>query len=281
MNKVLAVVVTYNRINLLKRCIDAIQNQSCKEFDLLIVNNGSTDGTKEWIETLSDAIVINQENCGGAGGFYSGMKFGYEHGYDWIWMMDDDGIPQPDQLHYLLQYARQEQSILLNAIVCDVERPTVFAFNPSRSIENLPDILVNDEFRPFNGTFIHRQVIDKIGLIKREMFIWGDEMEYTFRAKKHNINPIVVTKAIHLHPRNKATIDKVLPPLIKWPIVVKPIKFSKYFYRNLGYNNRHYANRNVVIGNNISYIIYMIRKGRFSELFKFLSYYWRGYFNKF
>ncbi len=281
MKKVAAIVVTYNRLELLKRCIAALWNQNYQDFDIVIVNNGSTDGTREWIEALKNVIVINQENCGGAGGFHTGQKYAYDNGYDWIWLMDDDGVAQPDQLKMLLYTAKKENSILLGALVCNIEDPSVLAFNVNRRVEGMADVLVNDEFRPFNGTLMHRSVVDKIGLIKREMFIWGDEMEFTFRAKKNGIIPLTVTRAIHLHPRNKAIVDILLPPLLNTKVVVKPDHFSQYYYRNLGYNNHLYSNRNVVIGNNLTYITYFLRKGRFNELFKFVKYYWKGYFNMF
>lgn len=107
-NKILAVVVTYNRLELLKRCIKGLQSQTLKDFDILIVNNGSTDGTKEWIDSLSKEILrIHQGNLGGAGGFYAGQKYGYDNGYEWIWMMDDDGVPDSNQLSELLKVAER------------------------------------------------------------------------------------------------------------------------------------------------------------------------------
>ena len=69
MENILAVVVTYNRINDLKLCINSLRNQTYRDFDILIVDNGSTDGTKEFVDSLEDIIVIHQDNLGGAGGF--------------------------------------------------------------------------------------------------------------------------------------------------------------------------------------------------------------------
>ena len=96
-NKVLCVVVTYNRLQLLKECIDCLRTQTFKKFDVLVVNNDSTDGTKEWLSEQTDITVINQKNLGGAGGFYTGTKWGYDNGYEWMWLMDDDGKPEKGQ----------------------------------------------------------------------------------------------------------------------------------------------------------------------------------------
>ena len=69
--KILAVIVTYNRVNDLKNCVNSLRRQTYKYFDILVVNNGSTDGTKEFVDSLEDIIVIHQDNLGGAGGFYA------------------------------------------------------------------------------------------------------------------------------------------------------------------------------------------------------------------
>ena len=52
--KVTAVVVTYNRLNLLKECVTALVGQSYKDMDILIVDNKSTDSTRDYLEHISD-----------------------------------------------------------------------------------------------------------------------------------------------------------------------------------------------------------------------------------
>lgn len=67
--KVAAIVVTFNRITLLKECIEALRKQSYADFSIIVVDNGSTDGTNLWLSEQGDLIVVKQENLGGAGGF--------------------------------------------------------------------------------------------------------------------------------------------------------------------------------------------------------------------
>lgn len=64
-----AVVVTFNRITLLQKCIKALYNQTKKLDAIIVINNNSTDGTKEWLDKQNNIIVIHQENVGGSGGF--------------------------------------------------------------------------------------------------------------------------------------------------------------------------------------------------------------------
>ena len=106
MNNVLAVVVTYNRIDMLKQCISNLRNQTFDQFDVLIVNNASTDGTYEYLCENTDsnltALHLNQ-NLGGAGGFNAGLRYGVENGYEYCWIMDDDTLPQQDSLQCLIE----------------------------------------------------------------------------------------------------------------------------------------------------------------------------------
>ena len=148
MKKIVAVVVTFNRIADLKECLKALHNQSYKDFDIVVVNNGSTDGTRDYLDSQSDIITIHQDNLGGAGGFYAGMKYMFENGYDWLWMMDDDGIPDENQLKELLKYGEIGNPVL-NAIVVNKDNPTLLAFGSMKPVSQYKDILNGSLFHPF------------------------------------------------------------------------------------------------------------------------------------
>ena len=197
-NVVLAVVVTFNRLDELKVCVAALKSQSYGSLNILVVNNGSTDGTKEWLTQQSDVIVINQENLGGAGGFYTGMKYMYDNGYEWLVMMDDDGIPDKNEIKNLIQsydkvVSAVGKEVILNALVADKDDKDYTAFLWARGSRRTTKIteLQKEQFfndiHPFNGTLVKRSVIEKIGMIKKEMFIWGDEKEYMARAIHNGI----------------------------------------------------------------------------------------------
>lgn len=112
-NKSIAVVVvTYNRKVLLKEALEAIANQNVKDIKVLVVDNASTDGTKEYIaEALTDSrfsYLNTGANLGGAGGFNFGIKEAVKLGCDYIWIMDDDCIVHKDSLEKLLQFAKEK-----------------------------------------------------------------------------------------------------------------------------------------------------------------------------
>lgn len=285
-HEILCVVVTYNRLQDLKKCIEALQNQTFTDFDILVINNGSTDGTDKYLESIKNNIKhINQSNQGGAGGFYKGMKYGYDNGYKWIWMMDDDGLPDNHQLEELFKY--RKESWYLNALVLDKDNKEQFAFIPDDKRIKLNEIqktdLTDKIVHPFNGTFYNIELIKKIGFIKKEMFIWGDEKEYTFRAIKYGIKPLTVTKAIHYHPKEKGNKKSAIPFFHsrRLIILIKPKHLSHYYYRNLGYIDKVYRTFPKSLKQILVHTIYFIRKMDFSEMNKFYRYYLKGWENNY
>lgn len=104
--RIAAVVVTYNRLDTLRRCLAAVAGQQPAAPDILVVDNHSTDGTAAFLAEQAAAGRLQYRdtgaNIGGAGGFSAGMGWAVEAGYTHLWVMDDDCIPQPDALAALV-----------------------------------------------------------------------------------------------------------------------------------------------------------------------------------
>lgn len=208
------VIVTYNRKHLLRRCLEAVASQSVRPSCVYILDNASNDGTLESIKgmgcfnTIKNGILYkyiqNPENEGGAGGFYRGMKYAIGDGsYDALWIMDDDGEPEMNCLGNLVAYLAKYDYIA--PIVLSDEDHNTCSFVPDSDYEKFrkradKDGIVKDWASPFNGILYSAKLIQKIGYPKKEMFIWGDEINYHLRAKKSGFIPITVVKAIHYHP---------------------------------------------------------------------------------
>lgn len=108
--KINAVVVTFNKIEMLRECLTSVlsQNDICNvELQLYVVDNNSTDGTQELLrkeakKNVNIHPIFSKENIGGAGGFYLGMKQAMLSDPDYIWVMDDDTMPTPSALYELV-----------------------------------------------------------------------------------------------------------------------------------------------------------------------------------
>ena len=115
---IVAVVVTYNRLVLLKQNIAALKKQTCLPTHIVVIDNCSTDGTAEFLQTVEGLHVIRTtQNTGGAGGFFEGIKAAVALQADWMWLMDDDTIPHDDALEKMLPYTHQPQVGFINSKV--------------------------------------------------------------------------------------------------------------------------------------------------------------------
>lgn len=194
MEKIAAVIVTYNRLKYLKKCIDALRHQSRKLDAIYVINNDSTDGTKDWLAQQTDLKVINQANVGGSGGFYRGLKEAYNAGYDFIWAMDDDVNPTVTCLETLLKYKGDKVGILcprriMDGVTIMGETLSFNLKNPFKPLKNklkITDIkgekTIDIEGMSFEGPLISKRVIDIIGFPNKDLFIFWDDSDYSYRT---------------------------------------------------------------------------------------------------
>lgn len=274
-NSIAVVVVTYNRRKDLMICMDALLAQSHPVDEIIIVNNQSPDDTEQTLvqaglvsldEPLESELgtlytksvatpegynvkityLLKKENDGGAGGFYAGMKTAYDQGYQWILLMDDDGRPDKDEVKNLLAVSLKNNLSYANALVINRDNHEQLAFNlfatPIETAYYDGIDIVENCGAPFNGTFINRQVIDKIGFIKREMYIWGDEAEYTARARQAGYSIATICSARHFHPKTGKT-QNMIPFVKRWGILPPNTNRAGIFYRNQCYVFSTYGNK--------------------------------------
>lgn len=194
MKGTVAVVVTYNRLELLKECLAALERETvpCNVF---VVDNASTDGTTEWLaEYVKSRKSVHcrttERNVGGAGGFNLGIRWATEAGYDFVWVMDDDCIPDERALEELLAADRElsgcygflsSRVLWRDGTLCtmNVQRKTPFKDN-----RDFDGKLVRIAMASFVSLFIPVPVVKKVGLPIKEFFIWTDDWEYTRRISR-------------------------------------------------------------------------------------------------
>lgn len=198
--KIIAVIVSLNRPQLLERCVKKLENQKLplgSTLEILIVDNGSETDLKNWIKNTRHKYIF-QENSGSAGGFHRGISEYINFSFDFFWLMDDDGYPQDDCLSNLLDCA------LNNKDIC-VFSPNLLDEKLQSHFENIfskTDLkLVNHIGGPWNGILVKSEVFKMVGLPNRSFFIWGEEYEFFNRVKNYGFLNILVSNASFIHKK--------------------------------------------------------------------------------
>ena len=239
MKRIVSVIVTYNRKELLKECIEALLKQDYKDLDILIVDNNSTDNTYSYIKHFIDNKKVfyknTLENLGGAGGFNYGIREAIKMNYDYIWIMDDDTIVKKDTLTKLLEADSKLNGNYgyLSSIALWTDN-TPCLMNKQKVYKNTlseDKTLIKTYHSSFVSMFFKKEVILDVGLPIKEFFIWGDDVEYSNRLSK-KYDCYVVNNSIVIHKTKLNTGSNIA-------IDNDRIDRYKYAYRNEVYIARH------------------------------------------
>lgn len=211
------VIVTFNRLDILKKTLNAYLDQ-IKKFDtMIIVDNHSTDGTAEFLKGFSmthENIYVEYltENIGGAGGFSRGIELALEKtDNEWIFVADDDAIPEPEMFRELERgYAECEDKEGISAICTSVINHGKFDIAHRwiyrKTWLRLKVITTEKDFSApfycdgctFVGLMVKTQVVRKIGFPNERLFIYHDDTEYSFKIRESGkIRCIPTARIVH------------------------------------------------------------------------------------
>lgn len=194
------VVVTYNRLELLKECLDRIESQTVPAKKIIVVNNASADGTAEYLRGHKErdsryCIITCAENTGGAGGFEKGIEAAEREKAECILLIDDDAILRRDYMEKIMDARKCNPDYLAYAgtVMTDGEIDTAHRRNVIRPGLRMKKCSENCytgknaeqpfacDIASFCGMVIDRELVRKVGLPCGAYFIWHDDTEYSIR----------------------------------------------------------------------------------------------------
>lgn len=272
--KIVAAIVTFNRRELLGRCIDHLQRQTRPPDQIIVINNSSADDTVEMLRARGVSF-ITQENTGSAGGWRRSIQYATDEGFDAVWLMDDDGFPHEGALA-ALEAAMTPDVACASSVVLREDKPTYFVFpTPLLDRRGLPVILgiprnldTLAELRAiapngvypfahlFNGALVSVEAARKIGNVNPDFFMSGDEVDYFFRLRTAG-KVISVLDAAQFHP------DVSRRPYT-------PIKVYYYIKNTLILNARYF--NAVPLRNLLTVVVALVRTANRNGLQAALSY---------
>jgi GT2 family glycosyltransferase len=200
--KISALVLTYNRKEVLSRCLNAIMAQAEAVDEVIVLDNGSTDGTCEFLQQsgiLSNfpiALYRVSDNLGPSGGAAVLFRLFKERGCDWLWYLDDDIIAGTDALKelkaaYTANFSRPEEVGFLKSIVVsadgspnglpEADLRTAPGYSPSWA-DRLAGGLVKVRWSTFSSILLPQSTLAKVGNIRPEFYFAGEDIDFTFRV---------------------------------------------------------------------------------------------------
>ncbi len=236
--KIIAVIVTYNRIEKLKKTLLAYSKIESGLDTLVVVDNHSSDGTKEYLkqwEAVSASfhkhVLSLEDNVGGSGGFYNGCKFALTLNPDWILVADDDAYPDRNIINNFISFVEANHATNISAVCSSVNhiddsvdvghrknliykyglRP-VFA---PLSEENYAKDYFEIDLFSYVGTFLNATVLKEVGLCNPEYFIYYDDTEHSIRM--HEKGKIICVPSIKFcHDDGYGTAKQQPDTLMTW-----------------------------------------------------------------
>ena len=227
MNKrVIAVTVTYNDYDYLKRALDALRRQTISLQKIIVVDNNSVPEVQEELKTQEDDLVEIlwlSQNTGGAGGFRAGMQCGFEkYDPDWYWLMDSDAFPEPDCLEKLMAHENETENVgILAPLIFGVERQEYQLYHHKviskllyrdiqkySSYDRIPTGASLIDADSLVGPLVSKKAVDQLGFIDSDFFIYGDDVEYTYRISR-KFDEFLVKEAVINHRDVSETGDQI------------------------------------------------------------------------
>jgi GT2 family glycosyltransferase len=252
--KIGALVLTYNRKEILVQCLNAILTQVEPADEIIVLDNGSTDGTCEYLQKSGilkhDCIVLYrlQENTGPSAGADTLFRLALQRGSDWLWYMDDDTIANADTLKelknaYSENFSRPEEVGFLKSVVVSPDgSPNGVPQLDLRSepgqaaswASRLGSGLVKVRCSTFVSIMIPRTTLMRIGNIHSDFRFYGEDTDFTLRT----------TDVLEAYLVGKSKVTHLSPEVGRFRALAKKnptsIDMERYYYRSNLYFRWYY-----------------------------------------
>jgi rhamnopyranosyl-N-acetylglucosaminyl-diphospho-decaprenol beta-1,3/1,4-galactofuranosyltransferase len=212
--RLVAVVVAYNRRDLLVEALVALAVQTHPLHAIVVVDNASDDGSGEAVRAVAPGVdlVTLSRNTGGAGGFAAGMAHALEQ-YDptWLWLMDDDTIPTETAAAELVKAVEGQPGVTIagsrviwtdgqdHPMNTPREKPFVSTGERSQAAR---DGFLAVRSSSFVSMLVAADAVRAHGLPIADYFIWNDDFEFSTRILRRS-RGLFVPSSVVVHKTKK------------------------------------------------------------------------------
>ncbi len=212
-DKVAIILINLNQEKHTRECIESLQKVTYKPIEVILIDNFSTDGSGERLKTDIPSIIYHrtQENLGFAGGNNVGIKIALDRGADFILLLNNDTVVDPDFIQPLVDYAIKNPDCGFQSCkILFYSQKNVFwyaggVFKVHKAVgkhrgmfevdEGQYDEIVEVDFATGCMMFTTRKVIEKVGLLDENLFIYFEDADWSLRVKSHGMRCVYNPKS--------------------------------------------------------------------------------------
>lgn len=201
MAKIGIVVCNYNKRAYVMDCVESLLAQTVSDRDIYVVDNASEDDSVFALrEKYGDRITIfeNEENEGFSRAMNRGIEYCMAEGYEFVLLVDNDTRFAPDAVEIMKQYLEGHEDVgMCGACVLQMENPeylqmlggtidyrrheVCYNYNNYKITDELPAVLHCNALATC-AVLVKREVIEKIGVMRRDYFVYWDDIEWSRRC---------------------------------------------------------------------------------------------------
>ena len=226
---------------------------------IIVVDNASSDDTVKIARERFHQVTLleNASNTGVGGGYAQGMEYAYQKGYEWVWLLDGDCLPQISALEQLakaftsLKPTHPKIGVLASCPVNPSTNERYDGFLWRGRFVRVPEKLARCQ-EPFpvdtlisSGCLVNRKVIKDAGLPRVDFFMDFVDHEYNLRVRRNGYEIIFVPASIIYHEMGKSPVvrSRIVRAIARLatrsPLVVEAPWRQYYIVRNQVYTFWH------------------------------------------
>lgn len=258
--KVGIIILNWNKKDYVLNLLDSLKNLAYENYDTIVIDNASTDGSPEIIRNNFPGIKIieNSTNLGGTGGFNTGLEYILKHTqhYEYVWLLDNDAEIGTNTLIELIRVMEKDKSVgIAGSKIIDsnnrditielgsfIKKDTIGIVPFSRNKKNIRHkIPVDSDYVAICSALVRVEALIKVGLMDERLFIFWDDIDWGLSFSDCNYRVVAVPKSFVYHPsfteRRRGEVSDyyygVRNPLLVYSKNTRRSKRLLLFYRHL------------------------------------------------
>jgi len=220
MKKVVVVILNYKAKDEALKCIQSVKKSDYQNVDILVIDNNSQDGLGEVLVGSKEVEYIQTgDNLGYTGGNNIGIKKAIEKGADYIFILNADAELERTAISNLVEVAESKDAGIVGPKILFNDKQTIWYAGGKLDLANVIgghrgvdekdhgqyEMIEETENVTGGAMFVGREVFEKIGFFDDKYFLYYEDSDFCFRAKKEGFKLFYAPKAIVYHENAKST----------------------------------------------------------------------------